>query len=84
MSERPEDKYRRLQSEVQRAILRSYPNPDRRGCPDESTINSLAMNPDRITAEDENDEKSAWNHITHCSPCYASFLEFRKASRGDS
>ncbi len=81
MIESPEEKYRRLQDEVQRAILRGYPNPHRQGCPDDAVVRDLAMNPEKIQAEDETNEKSAWNHVTHCSPCYARFLELRAAGR---
>ena len=82
MNESSEEKYRRLQSEIQRAILRNYPNPDRQGCPGDATVRNLAANPDSIKAEDEADEQGVWYHITHCSPCYASFLELRAAGRG--
>jgi hypothetical protein len=81
MSESPEEKYGRLQNEIQGAILRSYPNPDRRDCPSEAVVKNLATNPDSITNEDENDEHCAWYHITHCSPCYESFLTLRNAGR---
>jgi len=81
MSESLEKKYGRLQDEIQRAILRSYPNPGRRGCPGVGVISDLAANPDGITAEDEMNEQSAWYHVTHCSPCYASFLDLRNAGR---
>jgi hypothetical protein len=75
------DKYRRLQSEIQRAILQSYPNPERHGCPGDVVVHDFAICPERITAEEESDEQSAWYHITHCSPCYASFLKARNAAR---
>lgn len=81
MNDSPEQKYGRLQGEIQRAILQSYPNPHRQGCPAEATIRSFATNPDSIKAEDETDEHGEWHHITHCSPCYASFLELRNAGR---
>jgi hypothetical protein len=81
MNESPEQKYSRLQSEIQGAILSNYPNPDRQGCPGETTIRGFAKNPDSITVEDETDEHSAWYHVTHCSPCYASFLQMRDAER---
>src|ERR1700690_2773309 len=58
MNESSEEKYRRLQSEIQCAILRNYPNPDRQGCPDGPTVRNLAANPDSIKAEDEADERS--------------------------
>jgi hypothetical protein len=81
MNESPEEKYGRLQCEIQRAILQSYPNPERHGCPGETTIRNFATNPDTIGAADETDEHGGWYHITHCSPCYASFLELRNAGR---
>jgi hypothetical protein len=81
MNESPEKRYSRLQSDIQHAILQSYPNPGRRGCLGDATIRNFATNPDSITAEDETDERGAWYHITHCSPCYASFLKLRNAGR---
>ena len=81
MNEFLDKKYTRLQSEIQRAILRSYPNPERLGCPGDATIRELAANPDSIKVDDETNNQSAWHHITHCSPCYASFLELRNAGR---
>ena len=83
MSESTEEKYRRLQREIQGAILRNYPNPKRQGCPGDATVRNLAENPDGIKAEDEADEQGAWYHITHCSPCYMRFLELREAGRAD-
>jgi hypothetical protein len=81
MKESPEEKYRRLQSEIQSAILQNYPNPDRNGCPGQDALGCFAANPDSIKAEYETDEQCAWYHVTHCSPCYASFLELRKSGR---
>lgn len=81
MTESPEEKYRRLQSEIQCGLIRGYPNPERRGCPVDAAVRDLATNPDSITHEDEADEHSAWYHISHCSPCYARFLELRNAGR---
>ena len=83
MNESPEEKYCRLQSEIQRGILQGYPNPERRGCPGDVAVRNLATNPDSITNEDEANEQGAWYHITHCSPCYASFLELRNTGRED-
>ena len=81
MTESSEEKYYRLQSAIQRGILRGYPNPERRGCPGDAAVRNLAANPDSITNEDETDEQSVWYHVAHCSPCYASFLELRNAGR---
>jgi hypothetical protein len=77
----PRRKVRCLQGEIQRAILQSYPNPQRQGCPVEATIRNFATNPDTIKAEGETDEHGEWYHITHCSPCCARFLELRSAGR---
>src|SRR5689334_16705561 len=57
---------------LQEAILRNYPNPERRGCPDQPNLNAAANR--RLPHEDP-----LWQHITHCSPCYQRFLEFRAA-----
>ncbi len=81
MKDSPEEKYDRLQGEIQRAILQSYPNSQRQGCPSDATVRNFATNPDTIKAEDEADESGEWHHITHCSPCYARFLELRSAGR---
>jgi hypothetical protein len=81
MNESPELKYSRLQAEIQRAILHNYPNPDRRGCPSAAVVREIARRPDELTAKDDNDERSVWFHVTHCSPCYANFLELRFAGR---
>ena len=81
MNESPEEKYNRLQSDIQRGILCGYPNPERRGCPGDAVVRNLAANPDSIMNEDETDEQSVWFHVAHCSPCYATFLEWRNAGR---
>jgi hypothetical protein len=81
MDASPEQTFSRLQNHIQRAILKNYPNPERRGCPDQSALAELALNPDSITADDELDRSSVWFHITHCSPCYALFLELRHSAR---
>ena len=81
MNESPEEKYRRLQCDIQRGILQGYPNPERRGCPGDAAVRNLAANPDSITDEDETDEHGVWYHVVHCSPCYSSFLELREAGR---
>jgi hypothetical protein len=81
MGQSPEVKYAHLQAEIQRAILHNFPNEERTGCPAESTVREIAQRPDRITAEDDSDERSVWFHVTHCSPCYRNFLELRAAER---
>ncbi len=69
--ESPEQqRYRKLQSAVQEAILRDYPNPARNGCPGSPTLRALAAN--RLTRPAD----EVWDHVTHCSPCYGEYLGF--------
>ena len=84
MDETPEQKYARLQREIQNAILSEYPNPERRGCPGRTVVESFAKNPDQITVEEDRNPDSKWYHITHCSPCYAEFLELRDGLSGEA
>ena len=55
---------------LQEAVLLNYPNPERRGCLDRPLLRQVAEQ--RLPYE-----RSEWEHITHCSPCYAEFLELR-------
>ncbi len=74
MGESPEQKFDRISRAVQDSILRNYPNPERRGCPGDNVVREIA----------ERTELNAdvlWEHITHCSPCYATFLAFKQESR---
>jgi hypothetical protein len=70
MAETPRERYERLQTAIQEAILNNYPNPDRVGCPEDTTIRDVAF-------REELTKDEAWDHITHCSPCYAQFLKFK-------
>jgi hypothetical protein len=74
MAETPREKYERLQRAVQEAILKSYPNADRVGCPESTTIREVAF-------REELTKDSVWEHITHCSPCYGEFLKFKEEWR---
>jgi hypothetical protein len=75
--ETPEQKWNRLQSEVQAGIMTGYPNPERRGCPNREAIDGLARR--SADFDDTIEEDPQWRHVTHCSPCYAEYLEeFRK------
>ena len=71
MSETPEEKSRRIQRVLQEAVLSNYPNPERIGCPGRAALEQLARMPDRIEAL----ETADWEHVTHCSPCYAEYLQ---------
>ena len=75
--ESPEAKFDRLKKQLQQAILRDYPNPERKGCPDGAVLRALAEKP--LNQPVENDLH--WQHITHCSECYREFLAFNEAFR---
>src|SRR5579884_2535181 len=62
--------FERIQDIVQQAILREFPNPERKGCPGTEVLRELANRP-RPTRD------AAWEHVTHCSPCYREFLDLR-------
>ena len=74
MDETPEQKYNRLAAAVQQTILSSFPNPDRVGCPGGVRLREVAAR--RTIVEDDD-----WQHITHCSPCYAEFLGAKEEIR---
>src|SRR4051794_34166109 len=74
MGETPEEKYEQISRAVQESILRNYPNPERRGCPGDEVVRSVAARTE-LKADD------VWEHITHCSPCYAEFLAYKDQFR---
>jgi len=67
----PEQRYEQIREFLQEATLRDYPNPDRRGCHGSEVLRNLAAGSSPRGAD--------WEHVTHCSPCYREFLEFRAA-----
>jgi hypothetical protein len=75
--ESPESKFDRLKKQLQDAILRDYPNPERKGCPGGAILRELAERPLGQAVEDD----PHWQHITHCSECYCEFLAFNNAFR---
>ena len=56
--------------ELQEAIRRAYPNPERTGCPAPDVLERMARRtvPPRQVDRD---------HIFHCSPCFESYLGIR-------
>lgn len=68
------ERYNRIKDSVQQAILRNFPNPERKGCPAEDVIREVAARRGII-------EDAAWQHITHCSPRYTTFLEYKDQFR---
>lgn len=65
--------YERLKRQLQQTILTEYPNPERKGCPGETVVRGLAAR----YLDDSVESDPNWQHITHCSPCYAEFLGYR-------
>jgi hypothetical protein len=60
---------------LQEALLRSYPNPDREGCGGSVILKEMAE-------REFPHEHPFWDtHVSHCSPCYREFLEFRNRER---
>src|SRR5829696_5769341 len=74
MGETPEEKYEQISRAVQESILRNYPNPERRDCPGDAVVRSVAARTE-LQADD------VWEHITHCSPCYGEFLAYKDEFR---
>lgn len=57
---------------IEEILLHAFPNPERVGCPPPETIQALGER--RIGRDDP-----AWDHIWHCSPCFADFKKIRDA-----
>jgi hypothetical protein len=70
MPDSPQERYERIQEILQEAILRDYPNPERRGCPGSDVLRQMAQRTRPV-------RDAQWEHVTHCSPCYREFLDFR-------
>jgi hypothetical protein len=51
-------------------LLETFPNPERKGCPDDKTLEALAQ--DRLPAE-----HPARLHVGSCSECYAEYRHYR-------
>src|SRR6201995_2901596 len=75
--ESPQERFDRLKKQLQDSILKDYPNPQRKGCPDQAVLHALAERPLDHSVE----EDSHWLHVTHCSECYREFLDFNNAFR---
>lgn len=76
--EAPENKWERLQREYQKGVETSYPNPERRGCPETELLEDLALRSARF---EEIEEDQQWKHVIHCAPCYQEYLELRESCR---
>ncbi len=51
-------------------LLETFPNPERKGCPDEKSIQAIAEDRAPLTEE-------VGLHISSCSECYAEYRNFR-------
>jgi hypothetical protein len=79
--ESTEQKYERIRLEIQNLVLSAYPNPDRQGCPGSSVVAYLAR---RVANWEDIEEEADYQHIMHCSPCYAEYLDAREELRASS
>ena len=61
-----------MNRELMKDFLReSFPNPERKGCPNEDVLQALAE--DRIAPDDP-----ALLHVGSCSECYSEYLHLRR------
>jgi len=49
-------------------LSESFPNPERQGCPSDSALRSLTLNPNQC-------EPSVTEHLASCSPCFVRYSE---------
>jgi len=66
--------FEHFQDIVQQAILREFPNPERKGCPGTEVLRELASRPRPV-------RDAPWEHVTHCSPCFREFLDLRTEAK---
>src|SRR4051795_7641951 len=71
----PEEE-RKILDLLEKSALADYPNPDRVGCPGTAFLRRLAYNRESIPVGHR-----GLDHLTHCSPCFAEFVEFRTQAR---
>lgn len=61
----------RVRKELQAAALREFPNPERIGCPEPGVLDDMSRRKIEMT-------QAQLHHITHCSPCFQTFLSIRE------
>jgi hypothetical protein len=64
----------RVRKELQAAALREFPNPERIGCPEPGVLSDMSRRKIEMT-------QAQLHHITHCSPCFETFLSIREEIR---
>lgn len=79
--ETSEQKWNRIQRQIQEGITKGYPNPDRNGCLDHECVVALAIR--SASFDDSVEDDPQWQHVTHCSPCYREYLDEFKRRRAD-
>lgn len=63
--------------ESARAYLsEAFPNPERKGCPPDAALKTLARSP-------KESDKSLSNHLTCCSPCFNAYTAHLKLARSE-
>jgi len=63
--------------ESARAYLsEAFPNPERKGCPPDAALKTLARSP-------KESDKSLGNHLTCCSPCFNAYMAHLKLARSE-
>jgi hypothetical protein len=77
--ETAEQKFLRLQRYIQGLVLKAYPNPSRTGCRGSNAIGEYAKRAGEFF--DDVESEAGYQHILHCSPCYAEFLKARQDLR---
>ena len=71
----PEDE-RRLLNLFEQSSLHDYPNPEREDCPGTPFLRKLAADRKSIPIDHPD-----LTHVTHCSPCFREFIDFRQQVR---
>ena len=64
----------RVRKELQAAALREFPNPERVGCPEPGVLDDMSRRKVEMT-------QAQLHHVTHCSPCFQTFLSIREEIR---
>ena len=64
----------RVRKQLQESALREFPNPERIGCPDPETLGGMSRRIIQMTQDQ-------LHHVTHCSPCFQTFLAIRQEMR---
>ena len=57
---------------LERAASEDHPNPERRGCPPDETLEAFAHNPRAFSMTDP-----IFEHVQNCSPCFRFVRERR-------